>query len=123
MLKQYYIIILIVDFYGSAFAQSPDQNYIHTLVPLIEMEQVPINPTKEDVKQIVQYFDGLGRPLQTVQRQFSPTSLDIVQGFEFDEFGRQQRNFFPIPRHLVMGPTKRTGWAHLKILRIKLILW
>jgi RHS repeat-associated protein len=48
-----------------------------------------------DVKQSTQYFDGLGRPLQTVIRQMSPAGGDLVTPVIYDEFGREMYKFLP----------------------------
>ncbi|NMN37178.1 DUF6443 domain-containing protein [Pedobacter sp. SG918] len=45
--------------------------------------------------QTIQYFDGLGRPLQTVQVQGSPGFKDIVQPVAYDAFGREQFKYQP----------------------------
>jgi RHS repeat-associated protein len=51
-----------------------------------------------DVKQVTQYFDGLGRPLQTVSKQASlagTNAVDLVAAIEYDEFGRAKHNYLP----------------------------
>ncbi len=48
-----------------------------------------------DVKQTTQYFDGLGRLMQTVSRQSSPTAKDMVVPNAYDEFGRELIKFLP----------------------------
>lgn len=48
-----------------------------------------------DENQTIQYFDGLGRPLQTVQVQGSPGFKDIVQLFFYDAFGREAVKYQP----------------------------
>jgi RHS repeat-associated protein len=66
---------------------SRDQNYIHTRTF-----------TKQDgthwIDQI-QYFDGLGRPNQTVQAGISPQGKDLVTLQEYDAFGRESAAWLP----------------------------
>jgi RHS repeat-associated protein len=51
----------------------------------------------QDVKQTTQYFDGLSRPLQTVQRQATSGSnpVDIVSPVLFDVLGREVYKYLP----------------------------
>ncbi len=49
----------------------------------------------QQVQQITQYLDGLGRPLQTVAKQTSPLGKDIVSPSIYDEFGREAQQFLP----------------------------
>lgn len=51
------------------------------------------NPT--DVKQSTQYFDGLGRAIQTVSRQASPLLKDIVSVNEYDLASREIVKYLP----------------------------
>lgn len=46
--------------------------------------------------QTVQYFDGLGRPMQTVMTQGSPSGNDLVQPVVYDKLGREARKYLPI---------------------------
>jgi len=48
-----------------------------------------------DVQQTTQYFDGLGRPVQTVVRQASPLGKDMVSVHVYDPFGRETTNYLP----------------------------
>jgi RHS repeat-associated protein len=52
------------------------------------------------------YFDGLGRAMQTVNRQASPTFQDIVAPVVYDVFGRNHRNYLPFS-------AENNGWAKL----------
>lgn len=54
----------------------------------------------KDVKQTTQYFDGLGRPLQTVLKEGSLETAgnikaDLVSPVLYDEFGREQFKYLP----------------------------
>ena len=48
-----------------------------------------------DVLQSTSYFDGLGRPIQTVLMQISPQGNDLVQPRVYDPFGREAIHLLP----------------------------
>jgi Domain of unknown function (DUF6443) len=48
-----------------------------------------------DVSQTIQYFDGLGRPVQTVAMQQSPALKDLVTMNVYDIYGREAVKFLP----------------------------
>jgi len=79
-------------------AASASQNYILTTTPRIGGITTSAgfaNRSACDLMQTVQYVDGLGRPLQTVQVMGSPTDKDIVQPFAYDQFGREATKYLP----------------------------
>lgn len=41
------------------------------------------------------YLDGLGRPIQTVTEESSPTGLDVVQTVVYDELSRTPKTYLP----------------------------
>ena len=45
----------------------------------------------------IEYFDGLGRPMETVLKNFSPSKNDIVTYQQYDGVGRQNRQWEPVP--------------------------
>jgi RHS repeat-associated protein len=51
--------------------------------------------TAGSIQQSITYFDGLGRPMQSVTTQGSPTGKDIVQPIAYDAIGREPRKFLP----------------------------
>ncbi|MDP9959149.1 DUF6443 domain-containing protein [Chryseobacterium lathyri] len=53
-------------------------------------------PTKSS--ETVQYFDGLGRPKQIVNVKASPLGKDVVTHIEYDQFGRQVKDYLPVPQ-------------------------
>jgi len=76
-------------------------NYIRTwdaTAPDTGTASLITRPLK-DVKQTTAYFDGLGRPLQTVVKKGSRItngdSADLVSAVVYDEFGREQYKYLP----------------------------
>ncbi|WP_160136249.1 DUF6443 domain-containing protein [Chryseobacterium sp. c4a] len=60
----------------------------------------PVTQPSDNAKQVrvVEYFDGLGRSKQVVNVKASPLGNDIVTHIEYDQFGRQSKEFLPIPQ-------------------------
>ncbi|UIR55478.1 DUF6443 domain-containing protein [Sphingobacterium sp. SRCM116780] len=73
------------------------QNYIQTRTFRDTVTLAKLNNTRtiKQENRTVQYFDGLGRPLQTVQLMASPGYKDIVQHIEYDGFGRESTKYLP----------------------------
>jgi len=85
-------------------ALSASQNYILTSTPRVggfKNAGTGINTgdfagrSTCELMQTVQYFDGLGRPLQTVQIKGSPLDKDIVQPVAYDAYGREVQKYLP----------------------------
>lgn len=76
--------------------------------PVTDPGAVLSKPLKE-VKMTSQYFDGLGRPVQTVMRQGSLISngsaVDLVTARSYDEFGREIRTYLPFSANGTAGKT------------------
>lgn len=75
-----------------------DENYILTYSSLeshITTTQEVETKSIGEVSQNIQYFDGLGRHMQTVMTQGSPSKLDIVQPIVYDAFGREAKKYLP----------------------------
>lgn len=77
---------------------SSAQNYVQTLTPSQPFTDPSTLPSKStcEVRQAIQYFDGLGRPLQTVQVKGNPDATkDVIQPFAYDAFGRESTKYLP----------------------------
>ncbi|MEO6520347.1 MAG: DUF6443 domain-containing protein [Mucilaginibacter sp.] len=76
-------------------APSSNQNYIVTYVPRQPFNDASSLAGKNtcEVMETIQYFDGLGRPMQTVQVKASPNLRDIVTPIAYDQFGRETTKY------------------------------
>lgn len=75
-----------------------DKNYIITDIlqrPELDVSTVPSMSTSDAIRSIG-YFDGLGRPQQSVGMQASPSHKDIVTPNVHDKYGREFRKYLPI---------------------------
>ncbi len=74
-----------------------DMNYISVVTPLHpgsnELPSSEFSP--EMFTKTTQFFDGLGRPIQTVSVQASPSKKDLVVPIKYDEFGREAKKYLP----------------------------
>ena len=88
-MKTYKLIILLITGFCPVliFAQSSDQNYIKTTTYL--------NETGTDSLNTIRYYDGLGRPIQTVLQGITPGGSDLITYQEYDRFGRDSTAWLP----------------------------
>ncbi|CAD0009677.1 DUF6443 domain-containing protein [Flavobacterium salmonis] len=93
-----------------AIGQTQTENYIKTTTYKEPTSTSITNPTALQASQSVTYFDGLGRPVQQVAHQQSPTGRDIVTPIEYDAFGRQEKEYLPyVPTAPASLDFKTTG--------------
>lgn len=81
----------------AAFPNGIKINYVRTwdaYGPMTHRDSVIVGDI-EKVKQITQYFDGLGRPIETIVKKGSPLQNDIVSVNTYDEFGRETNAYLP----------------------------
>jgi len=107
-----YSLILAANFYSfglkaqvtppAPYSGSVSINYIRTwnaTAPETDPNTLMTRQLK-DVKQTTTYFDGLGRPIQTVSKQGSletstGTSADMVSAIVYDSYGREVYKYLP----------------------------
>jgi len=82
---------------SQAINQSQNQNYVITYTPRTAINDITnfSGATVDQVNQSIQYFDGLGRSMQTVVWQGSPNRNDMVQPIAYDQFGREVTQYLP----------------------------
>ena len=78
-------------------------NWIKETVVLVEgqseatLNALTISDAQKNIKWT--YFDGLGRPMQSISVQGSPAKKDFVQPIAYDEIGRESIKYLPYTDH------------------------
>jgi RHS repeat-associated protein len=99
MKKHILIVVLLVLPSLNSIAQTlSNENFIYTAVPQKAVQAANYNTlTKAEINQSVTYFDGLGRPIQSIAIGQGGGGSDIVTHMEYDGFGRQVKEYLPYP--------------------------
>ena len=71
-----------------------DENYVHTIVPQVATTDVASLSIGERAESVT-YYDGLGRPMQTVGIRAGGNDEDIITHIGYDGFGRRDREYLP----------------------------
>ncbi len=83
-------------------------------VPEQNIDSLKAKPVS-GVKQTTVYVDGLGRPIQTVQKQISPNLKDMVISNLYDEFGREAQKYLPYEATATAAGTDVTNDGNFKL--------
>lgn len=75
-------------------AQSSGKNYIVSTTPYQKVS-APADLTDANSNTSIQYFDGLGRPTQTVQRAITNSGADLAIGVEYNDYGLEYIKYLP----------------------------
>jgi len=96
--KSTYLILLLLLCIHKVYGEIPgnsnpskSNNYIRSINVLTHNE----NDEVENFIETIKYFDGLGRIIQEVNVNGSPTGNDIIQPIVYDEFGREKKSYLP----------------------------
>ncbi|RZJ72540.1 DUF6443 domain-containing protein [Flavobacterium sp.] len=94
-MKRKFLLLIALPLVG--LGQSANQNYAKTTVYRTATTTSIANPTPEQAKVSVSYFDGLGKPIQTVQHKQSNSGKDVISSVRYDAFNRPNKDFLPYP--------------------------
>lgn len=67
-----------------------------------------VNPLQEWATSI-SYLDGMLRPVQTIQVDASPTKEDIIQPFDYVNFGLREKDYFPYANNVGIAGAYRSN--------------
>ncbi|MCF3109424.1 DUF6443 domain-containing protein [Niabella sp. CC-SYL272] len=107
------VLLLIASLLAkSQVTPSGNQNYVYTRTILKDnvKTQGDLDAlTSADVRAEIQYFDGLGRPMQNISVQAAPGFKDIVTPIAYDAFGRQDKGYLPYAASGTSGSYRSSG--------------
>ena len=89
IMKHIKCILILWFALSNLFAQTTTENYVLT-------KTYTANDNSTGITQI-QYFDGLGRPIETVMKAFTPSGKDLVSTIVYDGAGREWQQWLPAP--------------------------
>jgi RHS repeat-associated protein len=92
MKTTFLLAALLVTLFGTA--QTETQNYIKTISYKKPFSNPIAVPTVAEAKTEVTYYDGLGRPIQTISLEASD-GKSIITPITFDGYGRQEKDYLP----------------------------
>ena len=71
-----------------------NQNYVHSISPRKPVNNESALDAIEKIEKY-NYFDGLGRTMQTIAVGISPSGKDVIQPIKYDAYGRQAKDYLP----------------------------
>ncbi|GAB1856050.1 hypothetical protein MHTCC0001_08850 [Flavobacteriaceae bacterium MHTCC 0001] len=80
---------------GSGDTGATDKNYVHTITPLVAVDNISEITDEDDKIETVTYFDGLGRTIQNVAIRAGGQKQDIKSPMVYDDFGREAITYLP----------------------------
>jgi RHS repeat-associated protein len=104
-------VTIHVNTYNPRYGCSPYIATTEILESGITDQSAIINLDYNKASRTILYFDGLGRPVQQVSQQASPTAKDIVQPFVYDKYGREHRKYLPYGTDQTDGKMKNVTYT------------
>src|SRR3989338_1916770 len=93
MIKKIVYIVMLLPIV--AMAQSTDQNWVKSKTYKVPTTTSIATPTPTEAAVQVNYYDGLGQPIQQTAHAQSNMGKDIVTHIEYDALGRVEKEFLP----------------------------
>lgn len=82
----------------AVFSQTNSENYILTITYQTETSPLLSVPNSENTISNVTYFDGLNRAKQIINIRGGGNSEDLITPIFYDQFGRINKNYLPLPK-------------------------
>ncbi|MEM1321690.1 MAG: DUF6443 domain-containing protein [Bacteroidota bacterium] len=93
MKKSLYLLLAVLLSPLAVNAQTTTQNYVKSVS--YQVETTSGNVDNAEKIESVTYYDGLGRPLQSVSQRAGGNGEDLVTPMTYDHLGRQEKQYLP----------------------------
>ncbi|MDB4325257.1 RHS repeat-associated core domain-containing protein [Flavobacteriaceae bacterium] len=93
MKKVLCILVFTLGTTNGIFAQTTSENYIKTTTYQIETQDG--NVAEDSRIESIDYVDGLGRPIQSINVRAGGNKENVVSYMEYNEVGRETRQYLP----------------------------
>lgn len=80
------------------YVPSATRNYIQTIIPTVGSDSAAHFSFLSKARHQIQYYDHLGRPVQEIGYKSSPSRKDLITYREYDELGRDSRQWLSTER-------------------------
>ena len=90
-----FIYIISILFASTMYGQTPNKNYVKSISYQVETQDGVV--LDENKYEQTTYFDGIGRPQQSVTQRAGGNGEDLIVPMKYDNFGRQPREYLPYP--------------------------
>lgn len=87
ILLSLFVMLLLTGSFMKLYSQSLNKNYVKT--------RKYTNESATTFLDVINYYDGLGRPIQSVQSNITPSKHDLVTYQEYDNLGRESNQWLP----------------------------
>lgn len=98
-------IILSNFYYAQNTGPTQTENYISTKSYISKGSDTLAKPPMQTIR----YFDGIGRIKQTIGVKSTSKGRDIVTHVEYDQFGRQVKEYLPVPQKVTQNGAMYTN--------------
>ncbi|MBN3584907.1 hypothetical protein JYB64_21145, partial [Algoriphagus aestuarii] len=97
MKKILFTLILAFGFLRYGLSQTTTENYVmsHKYRTATTSSANPLSQPVTSISTAIQYVDGLGRPIQTIQRKGTINGKDLIVPIQYDLFGRTEKEYLP----------------------------
>jgi len=96
-MKRILFLFLTTSLILSGWSQNNDQNWVKSIIYKVPVTQSG-NADAGNAHIEINYFDGLGRPIQNIKHAEAANGGDIITHIEYDPYGRQTQEFLPYIR-------------------------